>query len=119
MIPAQLQRDLRKCFEDLKAQPLNVNRYDGPEGDLAFDITTADSFVAGILSCILDGATISEQAEAVLREPMLVGQTWCGCQTPDAYLGDLPELLKNAEIMERARILCLEALRWKRISRTD
>jgi hypothetical protein len=96
-----------------------VNRYDGPEGDLAFDITTADTFIAGILSSILDRATISEQAKAVLRDPMLVGLTWRGRQTQDAYLGDLPELLKNAEIIERARVLCLEALEWKMISRSD
>jgi hypothetical protein len=119
MIPFQLETDLRNCFEDLKTQPLNVNRYDGPEGDLAFDITTADTFIAGILSSILDRATISEQAKAVLRDPMLVGLTWRGRQTQDAYLGDLPELLKNAEIIERARVLCLEALEWKMISRSD
>ncbi len=109
-----IDHDLCNCYENLKTLPIYVNHYSGYASDLACDIATVDSFVAGILSRILEMDNISEQEIMLLRNPVLIGLTWHGHQVKNANLSNYPDLLHSARAIECARVLCLKALGRKR-----
>jgi hypothetical protein len=111
MASAQLIQEIRDLFDTLSNQSLTVHHYSGRVFDAVFDITTADTFVAGVASRLIDGDAATIEEFGFIGEPMLTEGRWWRCN--DGKLFDLepyPEIKLVAGTIESLRQKCYEAL---------
>jgi hypothetical protein len=76
-----------------------------------FEIITADTFIAGIASKILDGDPIEPEERVVINNPVLIEDRWWRCdngQMFDVY--EHTEVRQVAMNVERLRRKCNEVL---------
>jgi hypothetical protein len=113
MVPARMsmkQARLRDSCHRLQACSIALNDYSGSLLDIAFDLITVDTFVAGLASKILDRQTLTPQERQILLPPFLAGSIWNGHEIRHADLTGFPELLAYAQAIEQARVSCLDAV---------
>lgn len=106
MVSAKEIAELKEQYEALTKRSIDLDDYPGPLFQLVFEIITADTFVAGISSKILDGDPIEPEERVVLANPLLERERWW--KSEDGQLIDLQEY---RELREYA--LGLERLRQK------
>jgi hypothetical protein len=97
---------LRQLFDQSSKTSVSVRKYQGQTADAAFEICTADTFVAGIASRVLEGQKPESAFLAILANPLMNGTCWV---MPDKQLVDLsatPELLQAARLVEDLRMEC-------------
>ena len=110
MVPSKdRMNQLRSHYRALQKLSLDVNSYCQPLVDVAFELTSFDTFIAGIVDTLLQGKTVSQQHVAVLRRPLPVeGTLW---QTQDGSRVDLslhPDILTYAERLTEVRKIALD-----------
>jgi hypothetical protein len=109
---SSIKERLITAFERLKYLSVPVAEYEDEAQDAAFDITTTDTFVAGIADTILRGKTVSAEHRPVVAHPFLRGDGFWLCADAPAFdLNPFPELLEYATAIERVRKLCADDLR--------
>ena len=89
---------------------MNIHSYTGTPFDVAFEINTEDSFLAGIAIRILEEEKISRLDRKLLKNPRLSENNW---RCDDGQLFDLepyPEILSAARGVEEFRSKCQQAL---------
>jgi hypothetical protein len=97
---------IRRCFEELKHHSVDPHNYKGLLFDVVFEIITADTYIAGIASKILDGEVIEAEERFLLGRSLLADKhRW---QRPTGEVFDLQD---HAEIGEYA--IKVESLREK------
>ncbi len=102
----------KQLLLELARANLDLFSYEGEAGDAAFDLTTADTFLAGIVDNLRGGKTVPSEFRHDILHPWLEGTVWCG---PDGSRHDLslmPErLLEHPRLLERVRSACVRELR--------
>lgn len=102
----------KQLLAELSAAQLDLFSYTGEARDVAFDLTTADSFLAGIVDRLRGANTVPAEFRAEMLRPWLQGASWYG---PDGSQHDLvlmPEsLFEYALLLERIRSTCVRDLR--------
>lgn len=101
---------LRQIFDELRSQSVDPSAYSGRLADAAFEIVSADTFIAGIASALLDGRRPSEQEEAILHRDYLIGSSWMTDDGDRIELGAAIELCDYARLVERLKVECLRCL---------
>jgi hypothetical protein len=79
--------------------------------DVVFDIVTADTYVAGVASKIIDGDTVTPEERAFIGTPKLMEGGWWRCD--DGQLFDVrqyPRVKLVAGAVESLRDKCNDAL---------
>lgn len=104
------QARLRDSCHRLQACSVALNDYSGSLLDIALDLVTVDTFVAGLASKILDSQTLTPQERQILLRPFLTGSVWNGHEIRLADLTEVPELLAYAQAIEQTRVSCLDAV---------
>jgi hypothetical protein len=103
--------EIRNLFEVLAEQSLDIHEYSDRLFDVVFEILTADSFVAGIASKLLDGDAVTPEERVFVDSPMLIENRWWRCD--DGQLFDIqpyPRVKMAADAVEKLRHKCHEAL---------
>jgi len=99
---------LRRLFDELRGFSLELKRYRGqPElRDVAFDLTTADTFLAGVAATLLERAPVNEGHRRVAADVQLHGTSWRALDGVVTDLASHPELLAYARRLEQLRQAC-------------
>lgn len=111
MVSSKIMIQIRDRFEVLAAHSLDVHEYSGRLFDVVFEIVTADTFVAGLASKLLDGGAVSSEERRFIDSPLLIEGHWWRCE--DGQLFDIqpyPEVKVAAVAVEELRHKCNEAL---------
>ncbi len=103
---------LDRVFEQLKETRIDLTAYDASAEEVAFELTTFDTFIAGAATTVLSGCAPSPEVEHVLERPLpLRGTIWSTQSDREVDLADVPELLNYARIIEAVRKSCLAHVR--------
>jgi hypothetical protein len=97
--------ELRASLDVMRRTSVTPADYDGALYDVVFDILTADSYVAGIATKILDGESIPHNERVVVRSPLVVRSSWLYEGRP-FDLSAHPTILAVARAVEHTRDLC-------------
>lgn len=103
-------REVRQLFDKLCDTRVNPGRFTRNLQSVAFELIDADTFIAGIASCLLDSEAVNASHASILRSPFLEGTFWLsrdGCRTD---LHPYPELLEYAQRVEALRRACAVSL---------
>ncbi len=111
MVSPKFITEIRDLYDALAELSLDIHEYSGPLFDVVFDVVTADSFVAGIASKLLDRNTITAEERAFIATPRLIDGGWWRCD--DGQLFDIrpyASVMVVADAVERLRRKCDKAL---------
>ena len=101
---------LQTIYDELSQRSLDPAAHEGEFGDAAFEITTADTFIAGIAATLLEGGNPDASHRAVLARERLVGPHWLLDDGRRVDLRPVQEMYAHARLVERLRRECLRCL---------
>ena len=106
-----LVEQLEAAFRELANQSAK-RFYDGPADEVAADLTSSDSAIAGIAYTVLSGKRPPPEHITILRKPIFPTDedTWKTISGEVVRLSDYPELLHYAAVIDRVRRVTLELL---------
>ena len=107
-------REMKELFDAVVHSSIELGNYTGPLFDVAFEITTAETFVGGVASKIIDRDRITKRDRLVVQHPLLLEGRWWQCD--DGNVFDLrvnPEINSRAMTIEKLRATCAKALKVK------
>lgn len=109
MVPPQaLIRQLQDAFVTLNALHFDVHDHKGQMFDVAFEIVTIETAIAGIADTLLSGGGIPREHLEILRSPALSKENRMRLQDgAEVDLSDHPVLLSHLRAIERLRSVCL------------
>src|SRR5262249_10006476 len=103
--------EIRQCFEELKHHSVDPHNYSGLLFDVVCEIITADTYIPGIASRIVDGEVIEVGERFFLGESLLIDKyLW---RRPTGAVFDLrghAGIREYAIKIERLREKCHQAL---------
>ncbi len=103
--------EIKRCYEALTDKRIDIHKYSGPLFDVVFEIITADTFVAGVASKLLDRDPVTREERNIISAQMLLeGRLW---RLDNGQLFDLQahaEIKEIAMTIETLRAKCNEAL---------
>ena len=111
MVSPKLTAEIKRGFEALRNQKLEIHDYGPPLFDVVFEIYTADTFVAGIASKLVDRDPVMQEERVVVESPLMIEGRWW--RRDNGELFDLQphvEVLEAAMAIEDLRIKCKAAL---------
>lgn len=111
MVSPELMSELQERFDTLAQSVIEPGNYTGSLFDVAFEITTADTLVAGVASQIIDGHQITQKHKAIVQRPFLLEGRWWQRDDGSVFdLGGNPEINRVALAVEQLRATCATAL---------
>lgn len=109
MVSPEMMRQLATAFDELKNRSFNVNDYKGAAFDVAFDIVTLETGIAGIADRVLSGQPVPKDLLQILRRSFIAdGRSFVNHNGHSFDLSDTPDLLKYIKLIDRVRKLCLQ-----------
>lgn len=103
--------ELKNLFEVLAEHSIDIHEYTGRMFDIVFEIVTADTFVAGIASKLLNGDSVSPEERVFVASPMLIEGRWWRCDDGQSVdIRPYPKAKVVADAVEKLRHKCNEAL---------
>jgi hypothetical protein len=111
MVSPKMRRGVKRCYEALLAESLEIHRYSGTVFDVAFQIITAETFVAGVATKILDREVVSPEEAAVIKNPLVLEGSLWRCDDGQTFdLKPFPQVHRTAIRVESLRAKCYDAL---------
>jgi hypothetical protein len=98
---------LRVIYDDLRTRAIDPAEHDGELGEAAFEITTADTFIAGVAATLLEGKQPDASHRSVLTREYLLGSCWLLSDGRRIDLRHVPEMYAHARLVEQLRKECL------------
>lgn len=112
MVSPKIKKELEELNKSLSVTSLDLFKYEGESFDVACEITTAESYIAGIADKIIEKSPLHESDWKILNRIFLVaGDNWLLEGVKAINLKTYPELLQLVEAIEKLRLKCLEALK--------
>jgi hypothetical protein len=111
MVPAEIKSKLRLAFDKLSDTRIDLNNYEGSLFEVACEIFTSETFVAGIADTLLDEGSIDLDHRIILEYPLILNSTFWVCT--DGQTFDLTQdllLLDLAAKVEKLRQICTKGL---------
>jgi hypothetical protein len=87
MVSPKLIKEIRDLYDAVAELSLDIHEDSGPLFDVVFEIITADGYLAGIASKLLDRNTVTSEERAFVARPQLVDCGWWRCD--DGQLFDI------------------------------
>ena len=110
MASSKALNELRQLYKNPSERSIEFSRYTGAAHDVAFDITTEDTFIAGIAGKILDGTGLSRKERQIIEGSRFEGDRW-RCDDGEFFdLSTYPEIKAVAKRVDEFRAKCVEAL---------
>lgn len=101
---------IKETFDILKSKPLEIYSYSGDDFDLVFDITSADTFIAGIVGKIIDGRAVNKQDKEILEKTFSEESCWITTEGEKKSIEHLPEVLVYVQLIKKIQQLCLKEI---------
>ncbi len=102
----------KQLFLELSRAKVDTCSYEGAACDVAFDLTTADTFLAGVVDRMRGSTTVPLEFRADMLRPWLHGAVWSGPDGSSHDLSLMPQpLFEHALLLERIRSACASQLR--------
>ena len=114
MVSSKLMREMKELFDAVAHSSIELGNYTGLLFDVAFEITTAETFIGGVASKIIDRDRITKRDKLVVQQPLVLEERWWRCD--DGNVFDLrvnPEINSRALTIEKLRVTCVKALKVK------
>jgi len=103
--------EIKSLFEVLAEHSIDIHEYTGRMFDVVFEIFTADTFVAGIASKLLNGDSVSPEERVFIASPMLIEGRWWKCEDGQSVdIRPYPRVQVLADAVEKLRHKCNEGL---------
>ena len=102
---------LRRLFSQMKVGGIRIADYEGDLEDVVAEMFTKDTFIAGVASTLLDGKEVEEAYREILAAPIIEGTAWILPEGERNDLGEHPQLLRYAHLLDEVRTECLALLR--------
>jgi hypothetical protein len=109
-VRTKLLRELDRLFNNTGQRSFDIHNYTGQALDVAFEINTVDTFIAGIASRIIDQERITRTHRKILNEERLSGTDWRCFDGVLFSLKEYPELYTAASGVEELRLKARQAL---------
>src|SRR4051794_27142189 len=97
---------LRELFDQMSSCRVRMQDYTGPISDVVFDMLTADAFLAGIATTLIDRAPLQSAHRLTLDAPLLEGSMWVLADGRKIDLMAHPALLQYARVLDDMRVEC-------------
>ena len=111
MVSAKMIVEIKRKYQALSNKRIDIHQYSGPLFDVAFEITSADSFVAGVASKLLDRDSITREERILISTQVLLdGRLWRRDSGELFDLHSYAEIKDLAVSIENLRAICYEAL---------
>jgi hypothetical protein len=109
MVSSKVRKDLEVAFEELASTSVDIHVYNGQLLDTAFDVFTANTFIAGVADKVLSGDAVDDSDRMILATPLILNQTFwvMNCGQAINIENDQP-LFELAQKIEKVRELCLK-----------
>lgn len=109
MVSAKVLEKVRRQYES-DDRVIDLDRYKGDLFDVVFEIVTADTFVAGVASKILDQEPPTEEEKSVVARPLFSEGLWLRESGGSVDLRPHLEIYRVAHAIETLRTICNQAL---------
>lgn len=110
MVSTRILKELRYLIES-NERAIDLHKYSDRLFDVVFDIITADTFVAGTASKILDRETLLPEERAIISKPLVISNGIWRCADGEMFdLRGYPEIYSVARGVEKLRAKCHQAL---------
>jgi hypothetical protein len=107
-----IRKQLAAAYEILEHRGIDLHDYEGPMFDIAFDIVTLDTGIAGIAATVLSGQRVPEEHVEVLRRRLITKDGRLVLTSGELVdLSASPDLLEHVRLIDRVRNLCLRLIR--------
>lgn len=114
MVSSKLIREIGKRYEALMQKSIELGKYNGALFDVAFEITTAETFVAGVASKIVDHNQLTADDKLIVGRPFMLESRWWKRASGSLFdLNEHPEISRAAIAIEELRAACERALKLK------
>ena len=114
MVSSKLIREIGKRYEALMQKSIELGKYNGALFDVAFEITTAETFVAGVASKIVDHNQLTADDKLIVGRSVMLESRWWKCASGSLFdLNEHPEISRAAIAIEELRAACERALKLK------
>jgi hypothetical protein len=111
MVSSELMAEIEHWYEVVRYQSIDPHKYSGESFDVVCEIITADTFVAGIASKLLDGSTIDPIERQIIGDPLITDQHWWKRGSGQKFdFHAFPEICQVVQSLEKLRSLCKDAL---------
>jgi hypothetical protein len=111
MVSPKITAEIKQSYENLAKQSLDPHNYTDFLFQVVFEIITADTFIAGIASKILDCEPVTLEERAIIRSQLMVERRWWRCDNGQLFdVQEYPEIYQAALNIERLREQCEKAL---------
>jgi hypothetical protein len=112
MVSSKIKKELEELYQSLAVTSIDLFKYEEESFDVACEITTAESYIAGIADKIIENSRLHESDREILNRVFLTdGNNWLLEGVKAINLKTYPELLQSVEAIEKLRLKCLEALK--------
>lgn len=112
MVSSKLIREIRNRYEALMQTSIELGKYNGALFDVAFEITTAETFIAGVASKIVDHNQLTADDKLILGRSVMLESRWWKCESGSLFdLNEHPEISHTAIAIEELRTACERALK--------
>lgn len=107
MVSSEIKRKLKIAFENLANTNVDLNSYKGKLFDVACEIFTSETFVAGIADTLIDGGKIDSKDRIILKSSFILNGSFWVCNNGQIFdLAKDLQLLELASKMENLRQIC-------------
>ena len=114
MASFKLITEIGKRYEALMQTSIELGKYNGALFDVAFEITTAETFVAGVASKIVDNNQLTADDRLIVGCSFMLERRWWKCASGSVFdLNEHPEIIRAAIAIEELRSACERALKLK------
>jgi hypothetical protein len=102
--------DLQQMLLRVQRSGFDSTAYEGPAAEVAFELTTFDTFIAGIASTLLLGRALTAQGKEreILQQGLpLTGSVWTTESGARVDLATFPGLLAHARLLNSLIEACI------------
>lgn len=112
MVSSKVIDQLEHWYEVVRHQSIDPHKYSGESFEVVCEIITADTFIAGIASKLLDGSAINPIERQIVDASLVIDQHWWKRASGRNFnLHSLAEIHQVVQSLEKLRCLCKEALK--------
>jgi len=105
--------ELKRCYAAQKRQLIDPSQFSGCLFELVVDMITADTFIAGIASKLIDGDSVETPERSIVGRPLFTdGRSWHLRNGEVFEVEGTGEIWRLANVIEETRVACDKALQF-------
>ena len=109
MVSTEIAEKIAKHYELVKSQAIDIHQYSGDLAEVVFDLITAETFVAGVASKLIEHDSITHEEKTILCKGSVISDGWysSGSRAVEKITKD-QIIFEYAKQVEELRLLCVK-----------